>query len=174
MALSGENIMLRALESTDVDLLYRWENNTAIWKVSNTLVPFSRENIEQFITYERDIYSDKQLRLIICRIDDNKSIGCIDLFDFDMRNQRSGIGILIAEESDRKKGYASEALTLLIDYSFDTLLLHQLYCNIPSDNQSSISFFEKFGFEKVGEKKDWLRNKKGWSDEYLFQLIKPT
>ena len=174
MTLSGDNIKLRALESTDVDLLYKWENDTAIWQVSNTTVPFSRENIEQFITYERDIYADKQLRLIIGEIDNDKAIGCIDLFDFDMRNQRAGIGILIAEESDRKKGYASEALKLLIDYSFETLLLHQLYCNIPSDNHSSISFFEKFEFIRVGKKRDWIRTKDGWTDEYLFQLIKPT
>jgi len=172
MILTGENIRLRALENTDVDLLYRWENNTAIWKVSNTIVPFSKESIEQFITYERDIYADKQLRLIICKIDNNDSVGCIDLFDFDMRNQRAGIGILIAEDSDRKKGYATDALKLLIEYSFSTLLLHQLYCNIPSNNHASISFFERFGFVKVGEKKDWLRTKDGWCDEYLFQLIK--
>ena len=55
MILTGKTLKLRALELSDVDLLYKWENNTSIWNVSNTLVPFSRESIEQFVTYERDI-----------------------------------------------------------------------------------------------------------------------
>ena len=172
MILTGEKIKLRALEPTDVDLLYRWENNTAIWKASNTIVPFSKESIEQFISYERDIYSDKQLRLVICLIKDEKAIGCIDLFDYDMRHQRAGVGILIAEESERKKGYATESLQVLIEYAFSTLFVHQLYCNIPADNKNSVLLFEKQDFKKIGVKKDWIKTADGWTDELLFQLVK--
>ena len=172
MELTGEHIKLRALEPTDVDLIYTWENNTAIWKVSNTIVPFSKETISQFISYERDIYADKQLRLVICKTEDDKAIGTIDLFDFDMRHQRAGVGVLLADESERKKGYASEALEIVIQYGFTTLMLHQLYCNIPSDNVGSVKLFEKHGFKRMGEKKDWIRSTEGWTDELLFQLIK--
>ena len=172
MILTGDKIKLRALEPTDVDLLYRWENNTAIWKASNTIVPFSKESIEQFISYERDIYSDKQLRLVICLIEDEKAIGCIDLFDYDMRHQRAGVGILIAEESERKKGYATESLNVLIEYAFSTLFVHQLYCNIPAENKNSVQLFEKQGFKKIGVKKDWIKTADGFTDELLFQLVK--
>ena len=172
MNLKGKSIRLRALEPTDVDLIYTWENNTAIWKVSNTIVPFSKETINQFISYERDIYADKQLRLVICKLEDEKAIGTIDLFDFDMRHQRAGVGVLLADESERKKGYAGEALDLVIEYGFTTLMVHQLYCNIPSDNEGSIKLFEKHGFKKMGEKKDWIRAHDGWTTEFLFQLIK--
>jgi len=173
MDLTGTNIKLRALEPTDVDLIYTWENNTAIWKVSNTIVPFSKETISQFISYERDIYADKQLRLVICKVKDEKAIGTIDLFDFDLRHRRAGVGVLLADESERKKGYASEALEIVIKYGFSTLMLHQLYCNIPSDNVGSVKLFEKHGFKRMGEKKDWIRTSEGWTDEFLFQLIKP-
>jgi len=171
--LSGINIKLRALEPSDVDLIYTWENNTAIWKVSNTIVPFSREIISQFISYERDIYADKQLRLVICKVDDEKPIGAIDIFDFDLRHQRAGIGVLLADPSERKKGYATEALGIVIKYGFTTLMLHQIYCNIPADNKASVKLFEKYGFKQVGSKKDWIRSSEGWTDEILYQLIKP-
>ena len=86
--------------------------------VSNTQSPFSRFVLEQYITSShQDIYSVKQLRLIICN-EENKAIGSIDLFDFDPNHLRAGVGILIAEKADRKKGYASEALSLLMDYCF--------------------------------------------------------
>jgi len=173
MDLTGTNIKLRALEPTDVDLLYSWENNMAIWKVSNTIVPFSKETISQFISYERDLYADKQLRLVICKLEDEKAIGTIDLFDYDLRHQRAGVGVLLAEESERKKGCASEALEIVVRYGFSTLMLHQLYCNIPCDNEGSVKLFEKHGFKRIGEKKDWFRTSEGWTDEFLYQLIKP-
>ena len=54
------------------------------------------------IENERDIYLDKQLRLIIVSLIEEKVIGCIDLFEFDMRNQRASLGILIANSNDRR------------------------------------------------------------------------
>ncbi|MCK5823427.1 MAG: GNAT family N-acetyltransferase [Bacteroidales bacterium] len=167
-------IKLRALENSDIDLLYGWENNTDIWLISNTLNPFSKHILKQYLKNSHlDIYQTKQLRLIIDLKKDGKNIpiGTIDLFDFDAYHLRAGIGILINSEENRNKGYATEALRLLINYSFNYLGLHQLYCNIASDNNKSIKLFTKAGFEIVGEKKDWIKAHPEWINEYLLQLI---
>lgn len=169
MFLKGKNIALRALEPHDAEVLYQWENDSEIWKVSNTLVPFSKHILEQYVNGAHDIYLTKQLRLMICN--GNLSIGTIDLFDFDPFHQRAGIGILIGEKSQRKMGYASEAMDLLIDYCFSTLLLHQLYCNIGAENEGSLKLFLSKDFKIIGAKKDWIRNSDGFNDEYLLQLI---
>lgn len=172
MKLAGQNITLRAIEPSDIDSLYSWENDTANWNVSNTQTPFSRFVLEQYITSaHEDIYTAKQLRLIICD-KENKSVGSIDLFDFDPNHLRAGVGILIADKSDRRKGYASEALELLINYCFEVLNLHQLFCNITSDNESSILLFQKHGFQITGIKKQWIRSGSGYKDELLLQLIR--
>lgn len=166
----GKNLSFRAPEPGDIDLLYKWENDTRIWHLSNTVTPFSRHVLEEYIlNANQDIYSAKQLRLMIIN-NKNHVIGCIDLFDFDPANMRAGIGILISEEY-RDQGYASEALEMIIDYSFNTLHLHQLFCNITTDNAPSLKLFKKAGFEIIGLKKDWLRFKNSWADEYLLQLI---
>jgi len=169
--ITGNTINLRAIELNDIDLLYKWENDTSIWKISQTIEPFSRVAIEQYVTSIRDIYADKQLRLIISLSSDQTSVGCVDLFDFDPNNQRAGVGILIADAKDRGKGYASEALGLLIEYAFTTLNLHQLYCNVPVNNESSLKLFKNQGFITIGIKKDWIRNGSDWNDEYILQLI---
>ena len=101
----------------------------------------------------------------------NTTIGTIDLFDFDPHNQRAGIGILI-QEKYRQKGFAAEALDLLLRYCFETLNLHQLYCNIAKFNTASINLFQQAGFEIKGEKKEWLLIDQKWVDEYFLQLIK--
>lgn len=172
MKLNNDHVLLRAVEPADIDLLYQWENDIENWKVSNTQTPFSRFVLEQYIAgAHQDIYQIKQLRLIICDVQ-NKAVGCIDLFDFDPNHQRAGIGILIAEQSDRKKGYASEALKLLIEYCFTILNLHQLYCNISNDNEASILLFQKHDFKITGIKKEWIREENTFKDELLLQRIR--
>ncbi len=174
--LEGRRITLRALEPSDIDLLYNWENNSKIWPVSNTLAPFSRFVLEKYIAESHmDIFQTRQLRLMIdFTADKRETIGAIDLFDFDPFNSRAGIGILINDERYRNRGLASEALGLLVDYSFSILQLHQLYCNIDIGNKKSIRLFEKFGFKITGEKKDWNKIRGGWENVYFLQLINPS
>ena len=174
---NGTDLRLRALEPTDLELLYIWENDPEIWLISGTLVPFSRFVLQQYLSNAHlDIYTSKQLRLMIELTINNSiiSIGCVDLFDFDPKNKRAGIGILIAEQAHRNKGYASQALNLISKYAFDTLDLHQLYCNITVDNKHSLSLFQKHNFQITGLKHHWIFNNGKWIDEYLLQSLKKS
>ncbi|MEL7589228.1 MAG: GNAT family N-acetyltransferase [Prolixibacteraceae bacterium] len=169
--LSYGKVRLRSLEPEDLELLYLWENDPSIWKVSNTLVPFSRFILRQYIEEShRDIFETKQLRLII-ESPEGKAAGAIDLFDFDPYHQRAGIGILIYDAGDRRNGLASDTLYLVCSYAENTLGLHQLYANIGVDNPGSRLLFEKAGFQVSGTKKDWLRTPDGWVDECIMQKI---
>jgi diamine N-acetyltransferase len=172
MTLKGKNIYLRALEPEDLDFIYALENNESIWEVSNTQTPYSRFLIRQYLeNAHQDIYEAKQLRLAICHNETAETLGLIDIFDFDPKNNRAGVGILIGSQAYRSKGTGSEALELVIKYSFQQLQVHQLYANIGSDNEISLQLFTKFGFQKIGIKKDWNKVNNGYKDELLFQLI---
>ncbi len=172
MKLKGQHVLLRAIEPSDIDVLYQWENDADTWAVSNTQTPYSRFVLEQYIaSAHQDIYSVKQLRLMICNAE-GRAVGSIDLFDFDPAHLRAGIGILIAEKTDRKKGYAFDALTVLTDYCFSVLNLHQLYCNITIDNEPSVLLFQKQGFQITGMKKQWIRSGEKFMDELLLQKIR--
>jgi diamine N-acetyltransferase len=168
--LNGKNLRLRAMEPTDIDVMYQWENDPETWIYSNTTTPFSRFYLEQYIINSHcDIYSEKQLRLMI-ETRKGITVGCIDMFDFDPKNRRAGIGILIAREF-RQKGYASETLDIIINYGKNVLALHQLFCNIASDNKKSLELFKKKGFVEAGQKKQWLLAQDQWLDEHFLQLI---
>lgn len=170
--LENLHISLRAPEPGDLDLLYIWENNSAIWRISGTLAPFSRNVLKQYLEQAgKDIYEMKQQRLIIQVKESHRPVGAIDLFDFDPHHHRAGVGILVADPSDRRKGYAREALETLVKYCSDILNLHQLYCNIEADNEASIALFKGLGFEEAGRKKDWIFTGKAYNDELLFQKL---
>ncbi|AUC83788.1 GNAT family N-acetyltransferase [Polaribacter sp. ALD11] len=170
--LKGTNIILRALEPEDLDFLYNIENNESFWEISHTQTPFSKFILKQYLENAHlDIFEAKQLRLLIEEKSTKRQLGMIDLFDFNPQHKRAGIGILIHPDF-QKNGYASEALSVLINYAFSHLNLHQLYANITSDNSKSISLFTKHKFEKVGVKKEWILSEGKFKDEILFQLIK--
>lgn len=173
VTLHGENIYLRALEPEDLEFVYAIENDESIWEISNTITPYSKFLIRQYLeNAHQDIYEAKQLRLAICKKENSTAIGLIDLFDFDVRNKRAGVGIIIQNEIDRSSGFGKEALRLVIDYAFEHLQLHQLYANIGTENKASLALFTTFGFEKVGVKKDWNFIRDAFQDEAIFQLIK--
>jgi len=172
MTLSYEGITLRAVEPEDLELFYIWENNESLWSQSNTLVPFSKFTLKRYIdNSHKSIYETGQLRLMIDLRDENKTIGTIDLFDFDHFHSRAGLGILIADEHYRHKGYASMAMKCVINYAFVTLGLHQLWCNILESNKESLALFEKHGFSVCGQKKEWVKADKGYANELILQLI---
>ena len=171
MTLKGEHIYLRALEPEDLDFIHAVENDESIWEISCTQTPYSKFLIKQYLdNAHKDIYEVKQLRLVISNYDD-VALGMIDLFDFDFKNRRAGVGILVKDSKDRLKGYGREALKLLIDYSFKHLDLHQLYCNISENNDVSIKLFSNQGFKNIGLKKDWIYVNGAFKNEFLFQLI---
>lgn len=169
--LKGQHVYLRALETEDLEFIHTIENDENFWDISNTHTPYSRFILKQYLeNSHKDIFEVKQLRLVISNYED-QALGMIDLFDFDFKNSRAGVGILVKESSNRHKGIGKEALQLLIQYSFQHLQLHQLYCNITEDNKASISMFTNQGFEQAGLKKDWNLIKGSYQNEYLYQLI---
>lgn len=172
MLLKNSQIILRAIEPEDLEILYKWENSTALWAHGNTLAPYSKLMLRQYIkdALEMDLFQSKQLRLMICLTENNQTIGTVDLYDIDVHNQRAGVGILI-DESFRQKSYATQALELIEEYAFKFLFLHQLYAYISVSNEKSINLFKKAKYKEVGVLKDWLQRVDSFEDVLLLQLL---
>lgn len=253
MTLEGRRIRLRAVEPQDAEVLYAWENDPAVWAVSGTTEPFSREQIERFIDRQLqggDLFHTGQLRLMIetreaeeeaskgasegasegacgetdgeagkatrgeacngaCREVDGeagreagreacngadgetgertceeadgvtckreaapcRTIGTVDLFEYDPLHGRAGLGILIYDPRDRRLGYARDAVETLCEYARNRLRMHQLWCCIGEGNTASRMLFRELGFREVGTKRDWLWSPEGYQNEILLQKI---
>jgi diamine N-acetyltransferase len=173
MTLENGHIRLRAMEPEDLDLFYRWENDTSMWENSVSFSPYSKYMLKRYVEQtSNDIYKDGQLRLMIELKETRETVGCIDLFDFDAFSERACWGVLI-EEQYRRKGYGIEALTALSDYCFATLRLRQLYCKIMESNIACLKMMEKTRFEQCGVLKSWAKSQSGFQNVYVFQQINP-
>ncbi|MDR1517301.1 MAG: GNAT family N-acetyltransferase [Dysgonamonadaceae bacterium] len=171
------NLLLRALEPEDIDILYAWENDSELWKYGASVSPLSRYAIRQYLDEARqDIYQTRQLRLMITLRKDGREqrVGLVDLFDFDPQHLRAGVGILIAPDF-QKQGLGTQSLRLIQRYAFDFLHLSQLYAHIPRQNTASIRLFRKVGFCESGVLKNWARINDAFSDVLILQLFQnPT
>lgn len=171
MFIKNDMVTLRIAEPIDAELIYRWENDMDVWRDSETRVPYSMRQIEQFLLDNNDLMSQKQLRLMIEDTKDGVQVGCIDIFDYDEFNLRAGFGILV-DKKYRGKGYAKNAIALLLEYCFNTLLLNQIYVMVLASNIESTILFESLGFERCGVRKQWYKTADGFVDQVEYQYIK--
>ncbi|WP_236689409.1 GNAT family N-acetyltransferase [Dysgonomonas macrotermitis] len=163
---------MRALEPEDLSILYKWENDTRLWIHGNTLTPYSKLALREYIaeTQRTDIFQAKQLRLMIELKQDNIVIGTVDIYDFDFHHSKAGIGILIDNEY-RQHNYATEALELVREYVFGFLRINQLYAYIAANNDKSLRLFEKSGYKQSGLLKEWIFCDNKYKDVYIYQLF---
>lgn len=172
--LENNILKLRAPEPEDLDQLYKWENDTSLWEYGASITPYSRFELKQYlIDSKHDLFSDKQLRLMIIIRDTTEVIGIVDMYDFDPFHKRAGVGILI-EENFRKQGYGLQTLKLLEGYAFDFLKLKQLYAIIPESNIGSRELFNKAGYTDSGILTDWLSAGNRYENVILTQRINST
>ena len=92
--LINDRIYLRAVEPEDIDVMYEMENDPSMWDISSFTVPYSRYVLRQYIEgSQSDMFADKQLRLMIIRREDNRTIGTIDITEFVPCHSRGAVGI---------------------------------------------------------------------------------
>ena len=145
--LEFSNTSLRLLENTDLDFLFEIENNHKNKKFNKFISTTSIQLLKDYIkNAQADISVYNQIRFVV----ENKNIqiGLIDLFEYDPEKKNAGVGIIINSEF-RNKNFGSNALKIIIDYSFQKLDLIFLFANIKSENKHSIKLFEKFGFIEI-------------------------
>ena len=152
-------ISLRKIEPQDLPFLYQWENDASAWADGGNHNPLSREDLKQYIeSTTGDIYKDGQLRLIVEQKTEQgtMTVGAVDLYDFDPRNLRAGVGIYIAPNR-RRCGCASEALKQLQEYAFGFLGLNLLYAFVSETNLPSQCLFKRAGYTPSSAIPCWTR-----------------
>ena len=146
--LSGEKVILRSVDSSDIDTILLWENSNDEPLYGVYEEKYTREDVAQFVENQQrySLAETEQLRLMICS-HEGERLGCVDLTEYDGR--KAFVSILIFDLYDRRKGFGSEALQLLISYA-KSLGMRNLYATILPRNEQSLHLFERAGFEDLG------------------------
>ena len=153
-------VQLRPVKKNDAHLLLMWENDPEILSVSPHNVPYTIDDIHLFIDNQLQSQPLDQFRYMICL--NNDPIGTLDLSDISINDKYAFVGVLIAEEKNRQKGYAKNALIKLEKYAKERGLI-QLYAWIHHKNLASRKLFESVGYKIVETRDESLLN----IDDYL-------
>jgi diamine N-acetyltransferase len=163
-----KNVTLRMPKLLDLDQLLLWENNLKNSLFSDNPIFYTKEQIEEFLTSDQDIFLNLQMRFMIDS--SGSAVGCIDLFEYDMVNSRAGVGIFI-DEKFRNMGIATKALSLLKSICIKDYFISNLHANILHTNKASIQLFKRAGFNKNGVKENWIRTENSMLDVWFFQCF---
>lgn len=146
--IEGDRVVLRSVDSSDIDTILLWENSSAEPLYGVYDEEYTREDVVQFVENQQrySLAETEQLRLMICS-HEGERLGCIDLSYYDGR--KAFVSILIFDLYNRRKGFGSEALQLLISYA-KSLGMRSLYATILPRNEQSLHLFERAGFEDLG------------------------
>ena len=165
-----EELIVRAVDSSDFDFLFKLENDRAYWHLSGTKKSLTTSELRSFIEgAKQPILLSRQFRYII-EIQEYGQIGCIDLFEYDPFNQQIGVGIIIYDENYRRKGYAKQALLLLESYLKEVLHCKYVFARVLQNNEASISLFNVMNYIVIDDqtKVTFLQNEE-YRDEILFR-----
>jgi RimJ/RimL family protein N-acetyltransferase len=84
---------------------------------------------------------------------------------------RAELGFTLAREH-QGKGFASEAVSYLLDYAFVSLDLHRIFALADCRNKPSWTLLERVGLRQEGHFLENVWFKGEWSDEYLYAVLK--
>lgn len=169
--LRNSEIRLRALELSDVDFLYSIENDPDEWESSVTVTPRSKYLLNEFIVNSsNDFFIDNQIRVVIERLSDGVVLGVVDLFDYNAISNRAELGVFILRQY-RHKGYARQAVELMLEYARQFLRLFHFYLYVRTDNEYAVKLFQNTGFSISGTLREWFSFKGVLYDAYIMQCI---
>ena len=149
----GDKIYLRGLEGTDLEGDYfDWLNDREVTKfLDSGIFPNTVEKMEEY--YRGIALSENNVMFAIIEKETDKHIGNIKLGPINWVIRLASLGIMIGDKGCWGKGYASEAIRLVVDYAFKRLNLHKVTAGIAAIHEASVKAFQKAGFVVEGTAK---------------------
>ena len=151
--LVGKKCYLSPIDINDAGKYTEWLNDL---EITNNLGPlYSRAiNVENEKVFLENLSKDHNYSII--DLETNELIGNCGFLEVDNLNQTGEVGIFIGNKSFWDKGYGTEALTLLLDYGFKALNLHNIQLKVFDYNKRGIRSYEKIGFKLIGIRRNAL------------------
>lgn len=169
--LTGDTIIMRPVEEADIPTIAKLANNAKI--ANNTFVPhpYSKDNAAEFVNNVRDSWENGTACVFaICDKDTNQFMGAMGIHPEEAHN-RAEVGYWLGEPH-WGKGYATQALRLIVQFGFEQLGLNRIQAGHFTHNPASGRVMEKVGMQYEGTLRQALRHPKGYRDECRYAILR--
>jgi [ribosomal protein S5]-alanine N-acetyltransferase len=170
--LDGPRVRLRPLTPEDAKRVFAWYNDP------ETVAPFDRFSVDTFEEFERSIRgapddpTSLAPRYVVVLRDGGGPIGLVGHYIPHPVLETIDVWYVVGDRQARRKGYATEAVTLLVGYLFDTSPLPRIGATVDVENHPSILLLERVGFQREGVLRSALFHHARWHDIAVYGLIR--
>ena len=146
----GTRVRLRAIEPADWETYFAWNQDDEMTRALY-FIPFpqSQESVKRFAEQAALQRPEEDNFRFVIENNEQEVVGDITTHHCDQHSGNFSWGVNIIEEH-RRKGYASEALPLVMRYYFQELRYQKVTVHIASFNEASIKLHERLGFQQEG------------------------
>src|SRR5262245_31961790 len=146
----GEKIRLRGIEPSDAEHFIRWNlDSERARHLDFVWPPISNTSVHTMVEEQsKRKFEDDSFHWII-ENRESEPVGSISTHHCNPRYGTFSYGIDIAPEHQRK-GYASEAIQLVMKFYFEELRYQKVTVGVHGNNEPSIRLHEKLGFQLEG------------------------
>ena len=159
----------------DPPVVARWTCDPLLRSVlADVARPLSPEAVRRLLEkVEKQMEETKNLFHFTLRLrDDNRLVGLARIFWIDFHNGTGVLNLGIGDGSDRRRGYGSDALNLLLRFAFNELNLHRLSVWTSADNFPFIQMVGKAGFEEEARRREASFHDGSYWDVILMGLLR--
>ncbi len=165
---AGERVALGPLERSQIDLWVRWMNNPEMTRTLGLVGVFTREQEERF--YDSASTSDAVWFAIYERAT-GRPIGTTQIREINRANGTATFGFMIGEPDFWNRGFGSEATSLVLDYAFHAMGLHNVQLRVFDNNSRGQRAYEKAGFRYVGRRRESYKLGQVRYDEVIMDAL---
>jgi len=170
--LESENLIFREVNSQDVEDIFKIYSDPEVAKY-DWYYPITTKDEALFIInrYKREFENKEEITWGVARKDDKKILGYCCLGSFNDASRRSEIGYGFNRD-EWNKGYATEAIKVLVKFGFDIMDFNRIEATVTLGNDASVRALNKANFLQEGIVRERSIMKGKFEDDVILAIIK--
>jgi RimJ/RimL family protein N-acetyltransferase len=169
-AFGGQRVRLRAIEPEDWETFYAWNQDTAAMRGLNLAqFPQSKASAREWAANWATRPAERDNAFFVIENLDGEIVGSIDSKECDPRHGTFSYGLGVRREHYRK-GYATEAVLLLLRHLFRERRYQKVTIHVYSFNEPSLRLHERLGFQQEGRLRRMFFVDGAWVDKVIFGM----
>lgn len=168
-----ERLILRQITNDDApEILFLRSNKDVMQYIDRPPITTVEEAIQWVQKITDDVVNNNGITWAISLKDDPALIGTIGFWNTDKEHHRAEIGYMLHPQHHRK-GIVQEAMTVTLEYAFNTMHLHSIEANVNKDNVASMKLLEKNNFVQEAYFRENYYFNGQFLDSVIYSLLTP-
>lgn len=167
----GEKICLGPVLNGDVPSLFNWFDSQDLVRANGPYRPVDESKFHQWVNTAGN--DPSRVLFAIRRQVDMRLMGYVHLSGIHPVIRSAELGIAIGPAPERRQGFGSEALGLILDYCWREMNLQRVSLTVLSNNPDALRLYTRFGFQVEGLLRRGTYAEGAFRDVTIMALLRP-